>query len=130
MERVGTIMAHNRGKTGSPAETTPQTMKQASLILTLAALLFSLPSCSTYVDGTGYAGVRPGHFYRPPAPRAHPHSHYYSGNRHNRNYHPSHHKARHTPPGHWNRSRVNTRANAGIGLRPVRVSSSTGVRLF
>lgn len=103
-------------------------MKRITLILSLAALSLSLPSCSTYVDGGGYVAARPGYpSYRrvpPPPPRQ-----YYSNSWHDNGYHNGHYKAKPVPYGQWKKSGANARVNGNVSL-PLNVSSSTRLGIF
>jgi hypothetical protein len=87
-------------------------MKHALFVLCIALLLFSMSSCTAYVDGRGYA--RPGYAYRSPAPFASPR--YYSSSY--RGHPPGH------AHGHWKGSKV----KAKVKTPPARVSSATWLR--
>ncbi|GEP42694.1 hypothetical protein [Brevifollis gellanilyticus] len=108
------------------------------LILSAAAILSFLPSCTTYVNDGGYAASRPVHRtnygYRPsPAPyRAYPAtytqtrlynsrtSRYDRDHDHNRGYH---HVSK--PRGRWN----NSNANVRVQTNTVRLNTNAGLRL-
>ncbi|MES2595739.1 MAG: hypothetical protein V4662_10410 [Verrucomicrobiota bacterium] len=106
------------------------------LVLSAAAILSFLPSCTTYVNDGGYAAARPVHRttygYRPaPAPyRAYPatytQTHYYNSRaaryNHHRDDHDRDYRRVSNNKRHWNNSNANVRVqtrpvNAGVGIR-------------
>jgi len=88
-------------------------------ILCLAVAAVSLPSCTAYVEDTGYVTARPGYVYRGP-----PHSYrgpYYGSTRYYNdrrpvNYHSGRDRYRHQVHRHDHRSSVNARVRANVGL--------------
>lgn len=92
-------------------------MKSSLHILGLGLFIMTLSSCTTYVDGGGYVGARPGYVYRAPPPPAYYRSGYY-GDR----YHPTYY-ARPAP----RPAGVDARVNARVGLP---VNASTRLSLF
>lgn len=101
-------------------------MKQALLIFSAALLLFSMSSCTAYVDGGGYA--RPGYAYRNPVLHPYPR---YAGPRYVYS-NPNHYRGH--PPGHAYGHYKNSRWNDGVGVKakvrtpPAGLSSGTWVR--
>lgn len=93
-------------------------MKHALQIFGLGLFMVTLSSCDTYVNGGGYAGVRPGYYHRAPA---YPASNNYWHYGHN---HPAHYYSRPEPRS----AGVNARVNAGV--LPLKVNSSTRLGLF
>lgn len=96
-------------------------MKSSLHILGLGLFIMTLSSCTTYVDGGGQVGARPGYAYRTPPPPAYYRSGY--GYAHDR-YHPTYY-ARPAP----RPAGVDARVNARVGL-PVNASTSTRLSLF
>ncbi len=115
-----------------------KTMKHL-LLLSAAAILSFLPSCTTYVNDGGYAASRPVHRtsygYRPaPAPyRAYPATYTQTrlyNSRASRYDHRRHDDDRdyrrvNTPKRHWN----NSNANVRVQTNTVRLNTNAGLRL-
>jgi hypothetical protein len=74
-------------------------MKHLFQTLSLVALMMTLSSCDTYVEGHGHAYRHPA--YRPGPSHSHTSHHYYSDRPARRSYGPS----------------LNTNTNVGLGLR-------------
>lgn len=94
-------------------------MKPSLHIIGLGWFIMTVSSCTTYVDGGGYVGARPGYVYRTPPPPAYYHSGYYRDG-----YRPTYY-ARPAP----RPAGVDARVNARVGL-PVNASTSTRLSLF
>jgi len=99
-------------------------MKHPLLILSLAAMLTLLSSCTGYVDGGGYASARPG--YRPAPPRGYSSS-YGRTNYHNDRRHDDYRRVSQPPSRYYRSNTAGVRVQTNVNTPVVR--SGTHIRL-